>query len=102
MALAVAFLISAATSDVSRVFFILGFPVILFALLRYGTHSREAPSIRQLQLLVPVLAISSTVPLLRWSGVEIFDWKGLANAMIKHRGTSDFLDLFLQLKQPYE
>ena len=97
-ALAAAFLVSAITSDVSRVFFIPGFPVILFAIIKYGA----APSVRQLQVLLPVLALSSVVALLGWTGVEIFDWKGLANAMIKYGETSNIPKLFLQLRQPYE
>ena len=76
MALAGTFLLSAVTSDVSRVFFVLGFPITLFALLKYGVHNREAPILRKLQVLVPVLALSSVVPLLGWGASTFSTGRG--------------------------
>ena len=98
----VALAIGALTSDVSRVFFVLGFPAIFFAILRYSAHNHEAPNIRELRLLVPVLALSSAVPLLGWTGVEIFDWKGIANTLVKYGQTSDVVDMFLKFRLPYD
>lgn len=92
---AVALVLGAVTSDVSRVFFALSFPAVLYGLLCY----RPVPlsELRRVNFLVPVLILSAVVPLLGWSGVEIYDWKGLAGAMTKYWGASNWLKLFLEL-----
>jgi hypothetical protein len=92
---AAAFVASTVTSDVSRVFFALSFPAVLYGLLVY----RPVPlaGLRRVGFLVPVLILSAVVPLLSWSGVEIYDWKGLAGVMTKYWGASSWLKLFLEL-----
>lgn len=94
--LVLAFAISTTTADVSRVFFLLSFPVI------FSLHFSPMPAtIRQATLLVPVLAVSTVVPLLGWSGVEIFDWKGLVWRIGTEWGWSEPLQLFLELGQAF-
>ncbi|HTR84578.1 MAG TPA: hypothetical protein VMI56_08875 [Reyranella sp.] len=90
-----AFVASTVTSDVSRVYFALSFPAVLYGLLVY----KPVPlaELRRVGLLVPVLILSAAVPLLSWSGVEIYDWKGLVGVMTKYWGSSSWLKLFLDL-----
>ncbi len=102
LTLAAALVTAGVTTDVSRVFFILSFPVILFALLRFDSREPQAPGLRQLQFLVPVLLLSAAVPILGWEGVEIFDWRGLANALMKYGTASDIAKMFLRYRAPFE
>jgi hypothetical protein len=100
LAIAGAFVVSGLTSDVSRVFFVLIFPVLLFSLLS-PRIADATPQLRRLDLLVPVLALSSVVPLFNFSGIEIFDWKALVNLAIKYGGPSEWLSLFLKLEEAF-
>lgn len=93
LSLAGALAVAGITADVSRVFFVLIFPVTLFLVL--------SPQLRRLELLVPVLALSAVVPLLNFSGITIFDWKGLANLALKYGGPSEWLSLFLRLEEAF-
>jgi hypothetical protein len=101
--LVLAFAISTTTADVSRVFFILSFPVIF--LLHFSPPpvlpASSYSTMRQTNLLVPVLAVSVVVPLLGWSGVEIFDWRGLAWRIGLEWGWSEPIDLFLDLHRAF-
>lgn len=97
--LGLAFAISVATADVSRVFFILSFPVIFH--LHFSPAPASYAAMRQVNLLVPVVAVSIVVPLLGWSGVEIFDWKGLAWRIGTEWGWSTPLELFLELGRAF-
>ncbi|HYD05866.1 MAG TPA: hypothetical protein VEC60_09075, partial [Reyranella sp.] len=73
------------TSDVSRVFFVLHMPMVMLVLLRPGTvRLARSPA-----AIVPVMALSAVVPLLTWSGVELFDWKALAQALLKYGAPSE-------------
>lgn len=92
--LVAAFAISTTTADVSRVFFVLSFPVIL---LLYLSPPASYATLRQMDVLVPVLAVSTVVPLLGWNGVEIFDWGGLAWRLGIEWGWSRPIELFLDL-----
>ncbi len=97
--LVLAFAISTTTADVSRVFFLLSFPVIfsLHFLLRLVSFA----AIRQANLLVPVLAVSIVVPLLGWSGVEVFDWQGLAWQIGMQWDWSELPELLLDLERAF-
>src|SRR5476651_431528 len=97
--LVLAFAISTTTADVSRVFFLLSFPVIFS--LHFSPMPASFATMRQANLLVPVLAVSTVVPLLGWSGVEIFDWKGLAWRIGTEWGWSGPLELFLELGRAF-
>jgi len=101
--LVLAFAISTTTADVSRVFFILSFPVIF--LLHFSPPpvlpASSYSTMRQTNLLVPVLAVSIVVPLLGWSGVEIFDWRGLAWRIGLEWGWSEPIELFLDLHRAF-
>lgn len=98
--LAGAVALSAVTSDVSRVIFVLSFPAIFFLLL--SARPADRASVRRLSVLVPVLALSAVLPLLSWNGVDAYDWKGLVNAMQKYWGDSASLDLFLKLSGAFD
>ena len=97
--LVLAFAISTTTADVSRVFFLLSFPVI------FSLHFLPMPvsfaAMRHMNLLVPVLAVSIVVPLLGWSGVEIFDWKGLAWQIGMEWDWSELPELLLDLERAF-
>lgn len=97
--LVLAFAISTTTADVSRVFFLLSFPVIFS--LHFSPMPASFRAMRHANLLVPVLAVSTVVPLLGWSGVEIFDWKGLAWRIGTEWGWSGPLELFLELGRAF-
>jgi len=56
-------------------------------------------TLQQTNLPVPVLAVSVVVPLLGWSGVENFDWRGLAVRIGVEWGWSRPIDLFLDLRR---
>lgn len=98
--LVVAFAIGTTTADVSRVFFNLSFPVIF--LRHFSPRPESFASLRQTSLLVPVLAVSIVVPLLGWSGVQIFDWGGLAWRMGIEWGWSEPIRLFLDLYRAFD
>jgi hypothetical protein len=62
----------------------------------------EGPSPRVVSPLLMSIETAPVVPHTWQVRLEIFDWKGLANAMIKYGETSNIPKLFLQLRQPYE
>ena len=83
-------------SDVSRVFFVLIFGVTLFLML-----SPPARNLRRLDLLVPVLALSTVVPLLNFAGIEIYSWNALAELAMKYSGASELLRRFIELRSAF-
>ena len=91
-----ALVVAGITSDVSRVFFVLIFGVTLFLML-----SPPARNLRRLDLLVPVLALSTVVPLLNFAGIEIYSWNALAELAMKYSGASELLRRFIELRSAF-
>lgn len=96
---AASFVAASVTSDVSRVFFVLHWPMLLLVLLATPATIR---SVRSPAVIVPVLLLSAVVPLLTWSGVEVFDWKALAQTLQKYGGPSGWAQLFLSLAGAFD
>ena len=96
---AASFLAASVTSDVSRVFFVLHWPMLLMALLATPATIR---AVRSPAVIVPVMLLSAVVPLLTWSGVEVFDWKALAQTVQKYGGPSGWAELFLSLAGAFD
>jgi len=92
---AASFVAASVTSDVSRVFFVLHWPMLLMILL-------PIRSVRSPAVIVPVMLLSAVVPLLTWSGVEVFDWKALAQTLQKYGGPSGWAQLFLSLAGAFD
>jgi hypothetical protein len=93
------FVAASVTSDVSRVFFVLHWPMLLMILLSKPETIR---AVRMPAVILPVLLLSAVVPLLTWSGVEMFDWKALAHTFVKYGGPSGWAQLFLSLAGAFD
>lgn len=98
-ATAASFVAASVTSDVSRVFFVLHWPMLLMVLMSKPDTIR---SVRSPTVIVPVMLLSAVVPLLTWSGVEVFDWKALAQTLQKYGGPSGWAQLFLSLAGAFD
>jgi len=96
---ALSFVAASVTSDVSRVFFVLHMPMLLLVLLSSPATVR---SVRIPTVIVPVIALGAVVPLLTWSGVEVFDWKATAQTLLKYGGPSGWAQLFLSLSGAFD
>jgi hypothetical protein len=96
---ALSFVAASVTSDVSRVFFVLHWPMLLMVLLATPATIR---AVRSPAVIVPVMLLSAVLPLLTWSGVEVFDWKALAQTVQKYGGPSGWAELFLSLAGAFD